>query len=592
MPNTFQKYGLAWPLGTTNYAIEKWCFRNGHTAEAGGLGPYGHFKEAIRAAFRQDQFNYNSFVDLMVKDFFIDDKCLVWGSAGAGKSTAAAVIALIYFDSAPKDTTVTLYTTSLSKHDLRAFGEIIKYHSILKKNFPDTASQYMPSSNKIVYDDPEDGKNTEKKGGIFAFGTANAEDVRKANAQSGVHNKYNFRIIDEMNACDASIMGPTSLSNFFMSGEESKVMGLANPHSWDDNMGKFSIPVEGIDSISPETGSWKTTTGFHVRHLNILNCPRYTEPNGEKKYSHFPARHNVEKVRTTFGEDSLAWYQQVLGFMAPSRFQFDTVLTRAMAEQYGVRDHILFKNIIADVASFDPASTQGGDRKILTFARLGMTHEGKTILQIDEQIDLKVAVSKKEEFTMAMAKEVIKQCQERDISKDHLGVDASGTDGVSDTLDILWQQPGSVYRCYFTGKPTNRRVSMDDVRPRKEVYDRRVTELWMNVREFCQAGQLKGMTEDSLKQFCSRKLESRYGKFRIEAKHDMTVSSPDCADSVCVMLDMCIEHFGFESSLPIYGKKKNPYYHKNDEDQIEDPFMNVDSNALFSEDTLREVSVF
>lgn len=597
MAKSFQKYGLPWARGTNDYTIEKWCFRNNHPREKGGLGPYGHFRNAIQVAFSKNEFKYHSFVDTAVADFIKNDKYLMQGSGGVGKSTTIAVIGLIYFDCDPKLTTVTIFTSTAKKQDLRAFGMMVEYHEKLQRRYGDIRSSYKPSEQKIAYDDPTDKKGTSKKGGIFAFNTFNADEVRKANAQSGVHNKYNLRLYDEMNACDDSVVGQTALANYWMSGEEQKLIGAANPFDWNDNFSKFALPVQGVENIDENTGSWMSTSGFFVRHFNVLKCPRYTEPNGNNIYEGvFPAYSGIQHIIDTFGKGSFAYSQQVLGFIPASSLKNDTALTRAMCEEGRVTDGVVFKRVVGRLAAFDPASTEGGDKKILTFADLGVTHSGRMELLFLEQIELKPTSSETVEFTKSMCLEVIRQCEQRGVAKCQLGVDASGTDGICDSLDVLWQgthEDDRVYRCYFAGTASNMSVSLDDGRPRKAVYDRKVTELYMNVRNFTLSQQLKRLSEKAITQFCNRKLGKRYGKWSVEPKNKMADKSPDHADSVCVMVDMCVQNLGFSSSMSLYGNKPDAFdrFKRQIQPDYSNHRYNTESESFFQEDTLYDLSI-
>lgn len=594
-------YGRDWPKELSVYAIEKSCYRFGITKESGGLGPYGHFRNAIQIGFKDTEFKYNAFADRIIWNFCEHDMINLWGSGGVGKSSTVALIGAVYYDCAPQETIVTLYTSSVDKHDLRAFGELVHWNSILKRRFPDTPTRYVPSEFKIVYDsDIEDEK---KNAGIFAFGVANKDDRHKVNAQSGVHNIYNFRIVDEMNCCDPAVI--SNLANFFASGMEHKVAVMANPDEWTDLHGKHSIPKLPltIETLTIENREWDSTTGFRVIFLNGLECPSLVEPDGATKYPFFPQPSGIQKTREMFGEDSAEWWQQVIGFMPPQGFRQNRVMTMALAEQFHVKDDIELARVIAKVASFDPATTDGGDRKILTIAELGIDFSGRQIIRFVSQEEVRAPLTKIQDHSMSLSKEVIRLCKKAGVRKDRLAVDTSGTDGVADTIDVTWGRGADTiedpidlqwdedqrcYRVFFIGTPTDRKISKNDDRLCSARYDRRVTELWLMFTQFVKANQIRRLPEKSLEQFCARPVEKKFKKLSIKAKSKMTGSSPDEADSAVCLIDMVRELFGWDPDIQFSPSQQNliekhwreRYGAPEDE---EDDEYNLDSENLYSE---------
>lgn len=569
MGNTFRKYGLEWPEGTSNYAIEKHCYMKNLPREKGGLGKAGHLRQAIIEAYG-GAFKYNSLADQMVRDICSNRLYAVISAGGMGKSTTMAAIGVVLWDCAPEFTTVTLYTSSLEKQNMRAFGAMVKFFSVLKERFPDVPGRYIDSKYQIVYDPPP-GKTKNKSGGIFAFGISQAEDRKKVNAQSGVHNTYNIRIIDEHNACDPVVN--SGLANMLIQGDVNHVFSLANPDNWDNHHGRLLVPEGGIESVDEKTGSWMSKRGFFVRHFSAFDSPAIKDPDGEKTFKGiFPNRRNIEDLRKIFGENSIEWYQQVIGFFPLSGVTFDTVLTRPMVEQFDILGNVSSRRQVAKLGSIDPASTGTGDAKILTLASLIEDYAGRMVCCIDRQIDLKIKTDDRTMFTSLLAKEALTKCLDHGVSKDHLAIDCSGTDGLADTLDMMWNADGRVHRVFFTGKPSRRRVSIEDGRQAVEVYDRRVTELWMMVRQFVMGRQLMYIPEPALQQFFTRKVILKYNKQSVQRKKEMDGQSPNEADSIVCMVDMLREVFRIDPATPKIA-------HKDSQSEY-DFFMNNFRNPL------------
>ena len=93
----------------------------------------------------------------------------------------------------------------------------------------------------------------------------------------------------------------------------------------------------------------------------------------------------------------------------------------------------------------------------------------------------------------------------------------------------------------FGGAASDLPVSSEDLRPAKEVYDRRVTELWFTAREYLQSGQLRGIDPWTAKEFCSREFEDERRKLKLQTKRDMKAvygMSPDIADCTVILTEV------------------------------------------------------
>src|SRR6185295_11130525 len=98
-----------------------------------------------------------------------------------------------------------------------------------------------------------------------------------------------------------------------------------------------------------------------------------------------------------------------------------------------------------------------------------------------------------------------------------------------------------IIRVEWGGKASDLPSSTNDGRPSHELYDNRVTELWFKAREFLEAGQLKGLYVDAVKQFCSREYVTRGKKYLLSTKDECKKKlgySPDCGDSVAGLIEV------------------------------------------------------
>ena len=108
------------------------------------------------------------------------------------------------------------------------------------------------------------------------------------------------------------------------------------------------------------------------------------------------------------------------------------------------------------------------------------------------------------------------------------------------------------YVCEEGGAATDRIVSDEDPRPAKEIYDRRVTELYFSIREFVEADLIRGMdAENTALQLCNRKHEMKNKLKSLEKKRDMKdrgQPSPNDSDCLAFYIDM-LRYKGINASV-------------------------------------------
>ena len=159
-------------------------------------------------------------------------------------------------------------------------------------------------------------------------------------------------------------------------------------------------------------------------------------------------------------------------------------------------------------------------------------------LELFEEIE--IDASSTEPVHYQLANHIRKRCKERGCKPEDFGVDASGEGGgLADILAKEWSP--KIVRVEFGGAPSDRPVSSEDLRPAREVYDRRVTELWFNAREYMQSGQLRGIDPWTAKEFCSREFDDERRKLKIQTKRDMKAvygMSPDIADCTVILTEV------------------------------------------------------
>lgn len=235
-------------------------------------------------------------------------------------------------------------------------------------------------------------------------------------------------------------------------------------------------------------------------------------------------------------EDTLEYWKWCEGFPAPAGVG-NTVMDEVMISKYDARGKHTFLSEAVMMAGLDPAF--GGDRCILQFGVMGDLTAGKKGVQLTKTVEIRTLATSAHEVDYQIAQETIALCKKEGVKPEHLGVDATGTGrGVFSHLTSDW---GQCVRVEFGGMASEKPASTEDPRPSVEVYDRRVTELWYSCRELLIAGQLKGLSQEAVNEFCFRTYELKARKIKLQTKEEMKKKfgkSPDHADAVSILVEV------------------------------------------------------
>jgi hypothetical protein len=107
-----------------------------------------------------------------------------------------------------------------------------------------------------------------------------------------------------------------------------------------------------------------------------------------------------------------------------------------------------------------------------------------------------------------IAAKVRELCKARGIAPDEFVVGSTGIGrGVGAVLQREWSPRIQIVD--ENGAPSEMIVSQENPRPAKEIYDRKVTELWFGVREFVEADMIRGLDRQTANQLCSRTYEDK-----------------------------------------------------------------------------------
>lgn len=526
------RYGCSFKEGTTDAEIELACFHHNVTEEEGGLGRFGHLRNAIDLIINKkvQAFIWNEWTELMLRAFCENREVSLAGPGASWKTTCMALYAIMCWLSSPLDTRIIITSTTLDGLRARIWKEIVHFYRITGQPFGNSINHPHPQIQSIKGDI-----------GTGIFGIAvEAGDAEKAIENiKGRHAPNTYVFIDEMTGVSAAIVDAGA--NLEKGTKRFQMIGSANPVSYFDQHGLFSEPVDGWESVTVESEKWRTKRGGICIHLDGLKAPNVLAR--KKKYPGMISEEDVEISKQRDHENSPKFWTYVRGFWAPEGIT-KTVLTQSIIERFKAREQPVWVDEPQLLAALDPAY-EGGDRKILGFAKVGRIDDNgtiKTALSFTEVLSLKLDVTKKEPIHYQLARQTREECKARAVKPSHFGMDSTGEGG--GTSNILKREWSSEFlEVEFGGRASDRPVS--DINPRKgwEEYVNRVSELWYQVRTAVERGQIRGMTIEMAREFCERNYEMRGNLIIVESKSKMKARighSPDVADMAAVMIETAL----------------------------------------------------
>lgn len=143
--------------------------------------------------------------------------------------------------------------------------------------------------------------------GILLGKSINESEVIDKLTGAHGHEFYGY-LIDE---CQSTPLAPIKASrNFLLTGSPAYIIGTGNYDKDDDSLGLNAKPVEGWETVSPNTFQWigKSVIGHRclVQHYNNSMSPAYLDDAVAKKYPHLPNRAKERSVYNRSSERTLA----------------------------------------------------------------------------------------------------------------------------------------------------------------------------------------------------------------------------------------------------------------------------------------------
>lgn len=519
---TKTRYGIQFPVETDEIFVhltlaKKWmlkpyCYGN-------LLDPGEHMLRAIRALFTPEQWKINPWVEQQVHSWS-SENFMVWlGAASTGKSNTAGGLAVLDWITDPTETYIALASTSVPMLRLRSFESVIRYFRHLKKHprflIP---GKEAPSQTAIINDnDADDGNDTTAKASIRGVALADGDEAKAVARLAGSHLPFTTMILDEGSALPEA--AAKARFNAAAGTRRFRFVSLANPVSWHDEASKFSIPVDGLDSITEETPSWRSRFGLVLHHNGFLS-PAITEPGGAEAYPFLINQAQIDRmlVETGGNTNDPMIFMMVKGFPSPMGSE-STVLTEADIRSFSMKEPVEWHDdaYMVRVAGLDPAFTSGGDGCILQRATIGMSKQRVSTILFEPPDIISIDASSTRPATYQVTDATRNLLHQYGIPVSNLAVDDSGTQSVADVIEVeLGARP---IRCNFASKASDNPIGSSGILA-KSRFRNQVTEIWFLLAALGREGRLRGMCDKVAEQFCSRRFLRDRVPLALESKAD------------------------------------------------------------------------
>lgn len=343
-----------------------------------------------------------------------------------------------------------------------------------------------------------------------------------------------------------------------------KIIRSTNPKNKVSESGIRNEPKDGWESLKLEgPHEWWSKHEWYCVRLDAAQCE-----NVINKTLIFPGLMTwpgyAQYLRPD-GKYPPEYYIFARGFYPPQGVQGSIITESILSQSLG---EFIYSQRTTPYAGVDTA-LEGGDDCVMTFGRVGKAigwtdRQGKTemfkepifAIQIEQQIILP------KQQTVDMAEDIKAKCDMFQILPENLAVDRTGNGaGVHDYLLRHWST--KVKGVDFGEKSEDVYILKEDTRMASEMYDGLVSQLWFQMAQLMEAGNIKLGTQLHGTQIMVELISRKYRqmgktKRRVESKKDYKADgrkSPDHADSAMILCHKAKDHDEFSAA---YSTKPSP----------------------------------
>ncbi|MBA3357414.1 MAG: hypothetical protein H0U18_16040 [Pyrinomonadaceae bacterium] len=559
------KYGYAFNGEMMPLHIELMTFKLGSVE-----GKFYHMKKVL--AITMPDLQWNDWLERQISTFCDDSYAYksgdtifrnisLVGCASAGKTFSAGIYAYHWWLADPSKSIAILTSTTKEMIGRRVWPVIQGCHHNFKRN----ASKHfkvqedkMPCGNLVDSKKILSATKGDEKHAISAIAVRDGETSKAEANIRGQHAERILVMIDEANKTPEAILG--TIPNLRKGCKDFTLIVIGNPESRLDPHGKCCEPVQGFSSRKPGSISWRTK-GVPEWQIEPGICLQFRgdeSPNVKAGKTEHPKIYSFEDYKATLRDgvrNTLRYWVMDAGEWPPDGF-CNTIFNETMVETCKLRERRTFRSSATAISSLDPAF--GGDGCVQKIAMLGDLDDGRQAMHVTASYEIPLDPSSPDDYEHQIARSVVANCARHGVSPENFVMDATAIGrGVASVLFTDWSN--RILKTEFGGSASELPASNDDRRQARDVYDRKVTELWFSTREFALAGQLGGLDTQTIMEFCGREYEMVGKKYKLEAKEECKVRlhrSPDNADAVTLLVELArVRHGAVGGGLVQAGGK-------------------------------------
>lgn len=559
MAETYKsKYGFDWPIEMNDELIgltigKKW-------REYAKIGvefkdPWVPYLDALISLFGSD-FKVHPWAEEHIHDWVMENMLVTWGCASCGKSNdLGGLCSVTDWIIDPYDTTILIGSTTKDALRIRSWESVERYFGLLKSNAKFSVPGKITQTGYAILNDRDQDDNPLAKGAKAGIHGVALNDGGKL---QGAHSKYVRLIIDELATINNHEDIKTTIDNLQIA-QDFKFVALANPASWTDPSSQYCIPEGGVNSVTVDTGCWRSTFGCFVRHNDGMKSPCVQHPELADLFPFLTQQKHIDASlkRADGNPNSPQFWKMIRGFPVGAGAAAPVILDEAVAFQQGVTEPASMEegSILGTAAGIDPAWTEGGDGACYARCFVRLDRFGRPFLDFTGGLTrLKI------DATIINRKPAVQQLREQVIDIMRLpyaatfymtAIDASANQGLAD--DLLIYCGANTIHVNNAVRASDVPLRANDARPANTIVYDRGTESWCVLAEFCRAGMVRGLPPEALRGLTTRRYMLKKGAedpvqpLRLEKKEDFKLRfkhSPDETDA-CALAALAVkERFG------------------------------------------------
>jgi hypothetical protein len=561
-----RRYGIQFPENMDDLGIELYCYsitrgqygktycvrQNINLSDFKLLSPSEHFLNAVKLQWPTEVSIYNRGYTNTQLIRTLDELCsnvdiCLAGAASMGKSFPVGLWIYLDWCAAPHCTSSWVATTTLGASEDRIWGIISKLYKCARVQI----GKLIDYRHMIVWGGATNDEEKEYDNAIKALAFPSGNEGQKA--VDTTRGRKNDRIRLALDELPEMEMGAITSKVNLGANDDVTFIGIGNPSAGDNPHTRWAMPkgCSNFDSVNPDMDKWETETGVCLFY-NGMRSPNFAAPANEP--SPFPFLMDRKKqemmLKLCYGdENAIDYVRNAIGWWPKTGFA-QTILTADLIRNADTNEEPLWDSEgFTKVAGFDTAFTIGGDRCVLTIAKLGFVRGTRNrVMWLESQKVIQLSANAAAEFEIQLATEVVQLCRAAGVQPSKFGMDVSGDGGrVGQAIIREWLRfdasGAAIALISSMGKPTDRIAAEVDKRPCKDVYDRLVSEFYYSAYHAFKSRVLFGIdpASDLARELCLRRYTIKSKKIAIETKDELkgrTGYSPDLSDSLIYALEM------------------------------------------------------